>query len=239
MSRSRRAASTPCCSRKSSSSDDLSSWPRTKTRSIRTPSPPNGAWRSTRRRDAPGGADGGRRRRAGAAHGRPMGGDGRGRRTVRPGRQGRRRAHPQSGGNRQPARLQPRRHLAQRQFRHPRDHRFGDGLLRAPADAGNRLRPAGPVDDDEPAQFHLRQRRSLARPHHLGAFRRLSQFDSAAGDPGGVQGRGMGQFRPVHGRFQPDLFDDRRAARRPARPDARSASRAVPTPRSNPISSSA
>ena len=46
------------------------------------------------------------------------------------------------------------------------------------------------------AQFHLRQRRSLARPHHLGALRRLSQFDPAAGDPGGVQGRGVGQFRP-------------------------------------------
>ncbi len=33
---------------------------------------------------------------------------------------------------------------------------FGDGLLRAPADAGNRLRPAGPVDDDIAAQFHFR-----------------------------------------------------------------------------------
>ncbi len=41
----------------------------------------------------------------------------------------------------------------------PRDHRLGDGLLRAPADAGNRLRPAGPADDDEPAQLHLGQRR--------------------------------------------------------------------------------
>ena len=69
------------------------------------------------------------------------------------------------------------------------------------------------------AQFHLRQRRSLARPHHLGALRRLSQFDSAAGDPGGVQGRGVGQFRPRHRQFQPDLFDHRRAARRPARPE--------------------
>ena len=33
------------------------------------------------------------------------------------------------------------------------------------------------------AQLHLRQRRSLARPHHLGALRRLSQLDPAAGDP--------------------------------------------------------
>ena len=30
------------------------------------------------------------------------------------------------------------------------------------------------------AQFHLRQRRSLARPHHLGALRRLHEFDPAA-----------------------------------------------------------
>ena len=133
------------------------------------------------------------------------------------GRQGRRRAHPQPGRNRQPARLQPDRRLAERQFRHPRHHQLGDGLLRAPADAGDRLRPPGAVDDDEPAQLHLRQRRSLARPHHLGALRRLSQLDPAAGDPGRVQGRGVGQFRPRHRQFQPDLLDHRRAARRPAR----------------------
>ncbi len=96
---------------------------------------------------------------------------------------------------------------------------FGDGLLRALADAGDHLRPAGPVDDDLAAQFHLRQRRSLARPHHLGAFRRLPQFDSAAGDPRRLQSRGMGQFRPRHGQFQSDLFDHRCAARRPPRPD--------------------
>ena len=30
------------------------------------------------------------------------------------------------------------------------------------------------------AQFHLRQRRSQPRPDHLGAFRRLSEFHSAA-----------------------------------------------------------
>ena len=78
-----------------------------------------------------------------------MGGDDRGRRTVRPGRQqGRRRAHPQSGGNRLPARLQSRRHHAQREFRHPGDHQLGDGLLRASADARNRLRPPGAADDD-------------------------------------------------------------------------------------------
>ena len=133
--------------------------------------------------------------------------------------QGRRRAHPEPGGDRQPPRLQPRRHHAQREFRHPRDHQLGDGLLRASADARNRLRPAGPADDDIAAQFHLRQRRSVARPHHLGALRRLSQFDPAARDPGGVQGRGVGQFRPVHGQFEPDLFDHRRAARRTARAD--------------------
>ena len=35
---------------------------------------------------------------------------------------------------------------------------------------------------------------------------------------GGVQGRGVGQFRADHRQFEPDLFDHRRAARRPARP---------------------
>ena len=69
------------------------------------------------------------------------------------------------------------------------------------------------------AQLHLRQRRSLARSHHLGAVRRLHEFDPAAGGAQRVQGRGMGKFRPRDGRFQPDLFDDRRAARRPSRPD--------------------
>ena len=53
-----------------------------------------------------------------------------------------------------------------------------------------------------------------------------------------VQGRGMGEFRPRHGGFQPDLFDDRRAARRPPRPDLAARSRAGPTPRSKPTSSS-
>ena len=70
------------------------------------------------------------------------------------------------------------------------------------------------------AQFHLRQRRSLARPHHLGALRRLHELDRAARGAERVQGRGVGQFRPRHGGFQPDLFDDRRAARRPSRPTA-------------------
>ena len=31
------------------------------------------------------------------------------------------------------------------------------------------------------AQLHLRQRRSLARPHHLGSLRRLHELDPAAG----------------------------------------------------------
>ena len=34
------------------------------------------------------------------------------------------------------------------------------------------------------AQFHLRQRRSLARPHHLGPLRRLPELDPAAGHAG-------------------------------------------------------
>ncbi len=125
----------------------------------------------------------------------------------------------QPGRNRQPARLQRRRGQPRRQFRHSRHHRFGDGVLRASADARNRLRPPGAADDDLAAQFHLRQRRSLARPHHLGALRRLHELDPAAGGAGGVQGGGVGEFRARHRRLQPDLFDDRRAARRPARPD--------------------
>ncbi len=205
MPRSRRAASTPFCSRKSSFSEGqnpharrlpLKQWQRkdqidhdalaaewgvaleAEQQTGGRERAPAGSPRATPRPW----------RRIGRDHGR--------RRPVHPGHQGRRRTHSDARRNRLAARLQPRRHLAQRQFRHPRDHRLGDGLLRAPADAGNRLRPAGPADDDEPAQFHLRQRRSLARPHHLGALRRLSQLDSAAGDPRRVQGRGVGQFRP-------------------------------------------
>ena len=130
-----------------------------------------------------------------------------------------RRAGAVAGRNRQSARLHRRRRQSRRQFRHSRHHRFGDGVLRASADARNRVRPPGAADDHEPAQFHLRQRRSLARPHHLGALRRLHEFDSAAGRAQRVQGRGVGKFRPRDRRFQPDLFDHRRAARRPPRPD--------------------
>ena len=101
--------------------------------------------------------------------------------------------------------------------RRPRHHQFGAGLLRAPADAGNRLRPPGAADDDLPAQLHLGQRGSQPGQHHLDPLRRLSELDSAAGDPGRVPRRGTGQLRPVHGRFQPDLFDRRRASGRPAR----------------------
>ena len=148
-----------------------------------------------------------------------MGRHGRGRQPRLRRRQERRRAGPVAGGNRQPARLHRRRRQSRRQFRHSRHHRFGDGVLRASADARNRVRPPGAADDDQPAQFHLRQRRGLARPHHLGALRRLHEFDPAARRALRVQGRGVGKFRPRHGRFQPDLFDDRRAARRPPRPD--------------------
>ena len=165
-----------------------------------------------------------------------MGRHGRGRRPrSRRHRQEQRRARAVAGGDRQSPRLQRRRGPSRREFRHPRDHQLGDGLLRASADARNRVRPPGAVDDDEPAQFHLRQRRSLARPHHLGAVRRLHELDPAAGGAVRVQGRGVAEFRPRHRRFQPDLFDDRRAARRPPRPGARCASKAGPTPRSRPI----
>ena len=44
------------------------------------------------------------------------------------------------------------------------------------------------------AQFHLRQRRSLARPHHLGPLRRLHEFDPAAG-------RALACSRPRSGRI--------------------------------------
>jgi flagellar motor switch protein FliM/flagellar basal body-associated protein FliL len=65
----------------------------------------------------------------------------------------RRRAGAEPGRDRQSARLQPFRTDAQRQFRHSRHHRLGDGVLRAPADARNRLRPAGAADDDELRNF--------------------------------------------------------------------------------------
>src|SRR6266700_1763064 len=95
----------------------------------------------------------------------------------------------------------------------------GEGVLRASADARNRVRPPGAADDHVVAQLHLRQRRGLAGSHYLGAVRRLHEFDSAAGGAVRVQGRGMGEFRAGDGRFKPDLFDDRRAAGRPPRPD--------------------
>ena len=135
------------------------------------------------------------------------------------GNKNRRRAGSVAGRNRQSARFHRRRRQSRRQFRHSRHHQFRDGVLRASADARNRVRPPGAADDHELAQLHLRQRRSLARPHHLGPLRRLHEFDSAAGGAQRVQGRGVGKFRPRHGRFQPDLFDHRRAARRPPRPD--------------------
>ena len=150
-------------------------------------------------------------------HGPAMGGHGRGRQPRFRRRQEFRRTGAVAGGDRQPPRLHGRRRHARRPFRHSRHHRFGDGLLRASADARNRLRPPGAVADDLLAQFHLRQRRSLARPHHLGALRRLHELDPAARRPHRLQGRRVGQFRHGHGRFQPDLLDDRRAARRPPR----------------------
>ena len=102
--------------------------------------------------------------------------------------------------------------------RHPRHHQFGAGVLRTPADAGNRLRPARPADDDVAAQLHLRQRRSQPRQHHLDPFRRLSQFDPASGRCSrSSSAEELGQLRPLHGRFQPDLFDRRRAPRRTPR----------------------
>ena len=167
-----------------------------------------------------------------------MGRDGRGRQPRFRRHQERRRAGAVAGGDRQPPRLHRRRGQSRRPFRHSGDHRFGDGLLRASADARNRLRPPGAADDDVLAQLHLRQRRGLARPHHLGALRRLHELDTAAGRAVGVQGGGVGEFRARDRRLDPDLFDHRRAAGRPPRqyPAAR---RGHPTPRSRPIWSSA
>src|SRR6185436_2090285 len=56
------------------------------------------------------------------------------------------------------------------------------------------LQWAAMVEDDFSAQFHLRQRRSLARSHHLGALRRLHELDRAAGRAVRIQGGGVGQF---------------------------------------------
>ena len=163
------------------------------------------------------GCGGGELQRTHRVDGPAMGRDGGGWQPRLRRRQERRRARPVAGRNRQPARLHRRRGQSRRKFRHSRDHRLGDGLLRAPADARNRVRPPGAVDDDELAQFHLRQRRSFARPHHLGPLRRLHELDPAAGGDQRFQGRGMGELRSRYRRFQSDLFDHRRAARRPPR----------------------
>ena len=202
MPRSRRTRSPRCCSRKSSSSNAANNDTTCAQFNGERPDRPGRA----RRRMGPG-ARGRRRPRLpaqDAAH------DGRGRRRRAMGGDGRGAARSSSrttkGGTERILNQDEIDSLlgfsladviAQRPLRHPRDHQLGDGVLRAPADAGNRLRPPGAVDDDEPAQFHLGQRRSLARPHHLGALRRLSQFDSAAGDPRRVQGGGVGQFRAL------------------------------------------
>ena len=55
------------------------------------------------------------------------------------------------------------------------------------------------------------------RHHLVHPLRRLSQLDSAAGHSRGVPRQAARQFRPADGRFEPDLFDRRRAARRPPR----------------------
>ena len=132
-------------------------------------------------------------------------------------RHARRRAHPQPGRDRQPARLRPGRRRRRRAHRHPGDHQLRARLLRAPADAGDRVRPPGAVDDHQPAQLHLRQRRGQPRQHLLDPLRRLPELDPAAGDAGGVPRRGARQLRPAHGRLQPDLLDRRRAAGRAPR----------------------
>ena len=52
------------------------------------------------------------------------------------------------------------------------------------------------------AQLHLRQCRGRHRQHPVAALRRLPELDPAAGDAGGVQGRGVGQLRPDGGRLR-------------------------------------
>ncbi len=170
-------------------------------------------------RGSRGGRGGGCQERAYRKHGAAMGRHGRGRQSRLRQQEHQRRARAVAGGDRQSPRLHGWRRQPRRPFRHPRHHRLGNGVLRASADARDRVRPPGAVDDDIVAKFHLRQRRSLARPYHLGAVRRLHELDSAAGGAVGVQGGGVGEFRARHRRLQPDLFDDRRAARRSPRPD--------------------
>ena len=46
----------------------------------------------------------------------------------------------------------------------------------------------------QPAQFHLRQRRSDARSHHLDPLRRLSQLHSAARHPGVFQAEELDNY---------------------------------------------
>ena len=94
------------------------------------------------------------------------------------------------------ARLLAARAVGHGRRRHPGDRRFGRRLLRTPADARDHLRPDDPAAVHEPAQLLPGQRRGHARQHHVGALRRLHQLDPAAGAARGLQGRGVGQFRP-------------------------------------------
>ena len=102
-------------------------------------------------------------------------------------------------------------------LRHPRHHRFGARLLRAPADARSGVRPAGAHDVDVAAQFHLGQCRRVDRQHHLDPLRRLSQFDPAAGDAERLPAEQWDNYGADDRRQRADLFDRRRAARRPPR----------------------
>ena len=139
------------------------------------------------------------------------------RRAARGPAPGAARARPQPGRNRQPARLRRRTRRRRKPHRHAAHHQLRPGVLRTPADAGDRVRPAGAHHVHQPAQLHLRQRRGRHRQHPVAALRRLPELHPAAGDAGGVQGRGVGQLRPDGGGQRDDLLDRRRAAGRPAR----------------------
>jgi len=130
--------------------------------------------------------------------------------------------------NRQSARLSVGEVNLRRQLRHSRHHRLGDGVLRALADARNRLRPPGAADDDLAAHFTSDNVEvSLDRITSV----RFGDYMNSIPLPAvlACSRRRSGKTSVSHRRLQPDLFDDRRAARR-RRGQTRCGSRVGPTP---------
>ena len=168
-----------------------------------------------------------------------MGGDGRGRQTVLDAGQGRRRAHPQPGRDRQPARLRPR----------PTSRSTSNSGIRAIINSAlvsyERL-PMLEIVFDRLVRLMTTSLRNFTsdnvevRLDNITSIR-FGDYLNSIPLPAILavfRAEEWDNFGLCHRRFEPDLFDRRRAARRPPR-QPRCASRAGPTPRSSPSWSSA